>query len=99
MSDYVSTARRRELGAALRRIRERRGLNGQDMATRLGWAPSMVSRVETGKRPMTLVEVATYTGLCNVAGEEQVELLSLAIEPDDYRIKPHDGEMPDDCGH
>jgi transcriptional regulator with XRE-family HTH domain len=96
MSDYVSTARRRELGAALRRIRERRGLNGVDMATKLGWAPSMVSRAEKGKRALTLVEVATYTGLCNVAGQEQAELLDLAVEPDDYRIKPHDGQMPDE---
>lgn len=88
MSELVSTARRRELGAALRRIREQYGLKGQDMAERLGWLPSQVSRAETGKRVMTPVEVATYTALCDVAGPELAELLRLAAEPDDYRLKP-----------
>src|ERR1700749_4994538 len=96
MSEFVSTARRRELGAELRRIREGRGFNGLDMALRLGWAPSMVSRAETGKRPMTQIEVATYTALCGIAGKQLTELLSLADEPDDNRLKPHDGRVPDE---
>jgi transcriptional regulator with XRE-family HTH domain len=96
MSGFVSTARRRELGAELRSIREGRGYNGLDMATRLGWAPSMVSRAETGKRPMTRIEVATYTALCGIAGPRLAELLSLADEPDDYRLKPHGGRLPDE---
>ncbi|HVV18226.1 MAG TPA: helix-turn-helix transcriptional regulator [Pseudonocardiaceae bacterium] len=50
MTELVSTARRRELGAELRRLRELRGMNGLDMAHRLEWTPSMVSRAETGKR-------------------------------------------------
>jgi transcriptional regulator with XRE-family HTH domain len=94
MNDTTSTARRRELGAELRRIREQQGFNGLDMAHRLRWTPSMVSRAETGKRPMTQLEVATYTGLCGVAGPQQEALLELAVEPDDYRIKPH-GRIPD----
>jgi transcriptional regulator with XRE-family HTH domain len=95
MSDLVSTARRRELGAELRRIREKCGYNGQDMADRMGWLPSMVSRVETGKRTVTQVEVAIYTSLCNVTGDKVTELLDLAIEPDARRIKSHDGQIPD----
>jgi transcriptional regulator with XRE-family HTH domain len=96
MTDSTSTARRRELGAQLRRIRELRGFNGLDMATRLCWTPSMVSRAETGKRPMTPLEVATYSGLCGVAGHDQEALLELASEPDDYRIKSHGGKIPDE---
>lgn len=94
MSELVSTARRRELGTELRRIRERCGITGQDMAARLGWLPSMVSRVETGKRTATPVEVATYTALCDVAGDELAELLALAVEPDAYRMKRH-GQLVD----
>ncbi|HEX5403190.1 MAG TPA: helix-turn-helix transcriptional regulator [Pseudonocardiaceae bacterium] len=89
MSEIVSTARRRELGAELRRIREGCGYNGIDMALRLNWAPSMVSRAETGKRPMTRIEVATYTALCGVAGQRLTGLLGLADEPDDNRLKSH----------
>jgi transcriptional regulator with XRE-family HTH domain len=96
MTDMTSTARRRELGAELRHIRERHGYNGIDMALRLGWAASAVSRAETGKRGMTALEVATYTALCGVAGEQLDELLDLAGEPDVYRVKPHGGRLPDE---
>jgi transcriptional regulator with XRE-family HTH domain len=96
MTETVSTGRRRELGAELRRIREQRGYKGYDMASRLGWTTSTVSRVETGKRSLTQVEVATYTALCGVVGEELDELLELAKEPDSYRIKPHGGRLSDE---
>jgi transcriptional regulator with XRE-family HTH domain len=94
MTDLTSTARRRELGAELRRIRELSGYNGLDMANRLSWTTTMLSRVETGKRTVSPLEVASYTGLCGVAGDELAELLGLADEPDNYRLKPH-GLLPD----
>lgn len=95
MTDLNSTARRRELGARLRRLRELCGVNGSDMAAKLNWHPTMVSRAETGKRTMSTLEVATYTGLCGVVGEDQKELLDLVDEPDDYRLKAHPGDIPD----
>jgi transcriptional regulator with XRE-family HTH domain len=95
MTIFVSTARRRELGAELRRIRESRGYNGMELAEQLQWTTTMLSRAETGKRPMTVAEVATYTGFCGVTGERQRKLLDLLDEPDDYRIKPHEGQIPD----
>jgi transcriptional regulator with XRE-family HTH domain len=91
----ASTARRRELGAELRRLRERQGFNGLDMATRLQWTQTMLSRVETGKRVVTPMEVLKYTTVCGLDSAAQQELLNLAVEPDDYRIKPHDG-IPDE---
>ena len=94
MTELVSTARRRELGAALRRIREQQGLAGNELATRLRWTCTMVSRTETGKRATTEAEVLKYTSMCGLAGPEQDALVSLAIEPDDYRLKPH-GQIPD----
>src|ERR1700754_4591599 len=95
MAEVLSTARRRELGAELRRIRDHSGLNGVDMAWRLGWDPSMLSRAETGKRGITNVEIASYTGLCGVAGDQLAELLKLAEEPAAHRIKPDGGKLPE----
>lgn len=96
MSELVSTARRRELGAALRQLREQHGFNGLDMALRLGWTQTMVSRIETGKRPVTPMEVVKYTSACGVHDAQQDALLQLADEPDDYRLKLHDGKLPDE---
>lgn len=96
VSELVSTARRRELGAALRRLREQRGLNGLDMALRLGWTPTMVSRIETGKRAVTSMEVIKYTSACGVHDHQQDALIQLADEPDDYRLKQHLGRLPDE---
>jgi transcriptional regulator with XRE-family HTH domain len=95
MTIFTSTGRRRELGAELRHIREGRGYNGIDMAERLKWTSTMLSRAETGKRTMNTIEVATYTGLCGVTGEEQDKLLGLLAESDDYRLKAHPGQIPD----
>jgi transcriptional regulator with XRE-family HTH domain len=95
MTDLTSTARLRELGAELRHLRVERGYNGIDMASRLSWTATMLSRAETGKRAMSPLEVATYSALCGVAGKRLDELLDLASEPDTYRLKPHDGQIPD----
>jgi len=45
------TVRRRRLGAELRRLREARSLKLEEVAERLGLAPSTLSRIETGKAP------------------------------------------------
>lgn len=96
MTFFPSTGRRRELGADLRHLRQTRGYTGTDMAQRLKWTTTMLSRAETGKRPMSTIEVATYTAVCGVTGEAQDELIALAEEPDDrYRLKAHPGKIPD----
>lgn len=95
MNVFMSTGRRRELGYRLRALRESCGHNGNDMAALLDWHPSMVSRAETGKRTMSTLEVATYTGACHVTGSLQQELIDLACEPDDYRLKNHPGRLAD----
>jgi transcriptional regulator with XRE-family HTH domain len=96
MTIFASTGRRRELGAELRRIREGRGYTGQDMANRLHWTATMLSRVETGKRPTTEREVAVYMGLCGVTDNRLDELLELVGEPDDFRLKLHPRQIPDE---
>jgi transcriptional regulator with XRE-family HTH domain len=97
MTDTMpSTARRRELGAELRRLREQCGYNGYDMASRLKWTASKLSRVETGKRPMSTMEVVMYTAMCGVAGDQLTELVTMAGESDSHRLKLHDGRIPDE---
>ena len=47
----VPTVRRRRLGAELRRLREAHSLKLEEVAEKLGLAPSTLSRIETGKAP------------------------------------------------
>lgn len=95
MTDLTSTARRRELGAELRRLRERLGLKGNDMAARLEWTPCQLSRVETGKRTMNPLDVIRYAAVCGLSITEQEHLFDLASEPDHHRVKHHNGTITD----
>jgi transcriptional regulator with XRE-family HTH domain len=45
------TVRRRRLGSELRRLRESQSIKLEEVAERLGLAPSTLSRIETGKAP------------------------------------------------
>jgi transcriptional regulator with XRE-family HTH domain len=45
------TVRRRRLGSELRRLREARSIKLEEVAEKLGLAPSTLSRIETGKAP------------------------------------------------
>lgn len=96
MTNFSSTGRRRELGADLREIREYTGHTGSDMAAMLHWTPSTVSRAETGKRLTTEREVTLFAGMCGVAGERLQKLLDLAGEPDEFRLKVHPDQIPDE---
>lgn len=60
MSDY-STARL-ALGARLRELRADSGLSGKAFAARLGWPPSKVSKIETGKQTPTLDDLRAWAG-------------------------------------
>ncbi|MET7711020.1 helix-turn-helix transcriptional regulator [Streptomyces sp. NPDC005407] len=48
------------LGARLRELRTEAGLNGKDMAERLGWQRSKVSRLENGKQTATATDLAEW---------------------------------------
>src|SRR5437660_12933991 len=78
-----STARTRELGAELRRIREEGRFTGAELARKLGWGQSKVSRMETGDRNTTEVEVAVYAAFCGAKGDELKRLIDLANKIDD----------------
>jgi transcriptional regulator with XRE-family HTH domain len=92
-----STARTRELGAELRRVREAARFTGNELARKLGWSPSKVSRMETGDRNTTEVEVAVYGAFCGAMGDELNRLLDLAHKVDDDHWLHVRGErLPDE---
>ncbi|MDV6014405.1 helix-turn-helix transcriptional regulator [Haloechinothrix sp. LS1_15] len=92
-----STARARELGTELRRAREATGLSGVEMARKLGWSHSKVSRMESGQRPGSEVDNAIYLSSCGVPRAELERLLKLARQADDgYWVRPHGHGLPDE---
>ncbi|GLZ38933.1 helix-turn-helix transcriptional regulator [Actinokineospora sp. NBRC 105648] len=76
MTAFKATAQRRELGTELRRVRENTNLTLHEMARKLGWDPSKLSRIETGKLPCSKVEAATILAYCQVDGAELDKVLA-----------------------
>ncbi|MCX2947557.1 helix-turn-helix domain-containing protein [Lentzea sp. NEAU-D7] len=65
MTAIISTAYSRDLGDELRRLRENcTSFGGRAMAAQLGWDPSKVSNIETGKARATEVDLAQYFATC-----------------------------------
>ncbi len=75
MSVREATVRSRELGEGLRRAMERARLTGKQAAHQLGWSPSWVSRLLSGKRNATAIQVAEFLAVCGVTGAERDRLL------------------------
>jgi len=84
------------VGAALKRIRQDRGLPAYQLADQLDWTPSHISRSEAGKRRVTDVDAGHYLGMCGVPKGELQELLKVVNESDDYRLQRHQGGIPDE---
>jgi transcriptional regulator with XRE-family HTH domain len=81
VSSEGPTVRLRRLGMELRALREAAGLNSQQAAEELGCSQSKISRLETGKSPVSVRDVRDLLGLYGVMDEQQRErLLSLARE-------------------
>ncbi|MCO5994012.1 helix-turn-helix domain-containing protein [Actinoallomurus rhizosphaericola] len=68
------------MGAELRELREKSHLTTREVARRLGWSASTVSRTETGHRNISSEDVAALLALYGVAGKERDHLLALARE-------------------
>ncbi|GGS62547.1 transcriptional regulator [Planobispora rosea] len=71
------TVRRLRLGQELRRLRERRALSGEDVATRLKWSASKVSRIENAKTMPRRSDVEALAELYEVEETRRQELLDL----------------------
>ncbi len=75
------TIRRRRLGTELRRLREGRSLKLENVASRLGVAPSTLSRIETGQAPTRTSYLTVMLALYGVTDPaERQPLIELARE-------------------
>ncbi len=74
------SVRRRRLAAELRRLRERAGFIGEEVASRLGWSASKLSRIETSKAGVKQEDLRRLLGLYRVSETHREELLALARE-------------------
>lgn len=77
MTSRHTTTRSRQLGAELKRVREREGCSAHDLARALGWSDSKVARMENGQRGASEVAVATYLAYFRVVGPEMDRLLAM----------------------
>lgn len=97
MSEGRSTGRSRQLGAELRKRREATKRTRQEVARELGWSASKVSRLESGNRGQSEVDVAIYLTFCGVLRDELDELLAPTREADaGYRLQQHGEQLPDE---
>jgi transcriptional regulator with XRE-family HTH domain len=74
------TLRRRELGALLRGLRTERGWTVEQVAERLEFSPSKVSRLENGLRGVSPRDIKDLCDLYHVTGEQRQEFIDLAAE-------------------
>lgn len=78
MKDREPTVRSRELGVGLRRVMEDAGYNGTEIAEMLGWSQGRVSRLLSGKRGGTGIDVSAFLAVCRTKGAERDRLMALS---------------------
>jgi hypothetical protein len=78
MMDREPTIRARELGLALSRAAEAQDIRVVDMARRLGWPASKVSRLYSGKRGASTEDVSAVLAHCGITGPKRAELMDMA---------------------
>ena len=72
------SVRARQLAAEIRRLREVGRLTGEEVAVRLGWSPSKISRIETGRIQVTVSDLLRLLDLYQVPGSRRDRLIELA---------------------
>jgi transcriptional regulator with XRE-family HTH domain len=77
MSSTSETPRSVELGIRLRTFRKRANLSQEELGEQLGRRHTHISRWESGKLPMTAVELGSVLGILGVTGAERDEVLGL----------------------
>ena len=98
MAGYRSpNVRRRRLAAELRRLRERAGFIGEEVARRLEWSTSKVSRLERGQSGVKRTDLRRLLDLYRVDARRREELLALAEESQPSgRLKAISAGLPED---
>lgn len=80
MADRGPTLRRRELGAALRDLRNNKSLTIEDVAGELLCSPTKISRIETAQRAASLRDVRDLCRIYGVDDDRTTQLMRLARE-------------------
>jgi len=89
--------RRRRLAAELRRLRERAGFIGEEVARRLEWSTSKVSRLERGQSGVKRTDLRRLLDLYRVEPKRREELLALAEESQPSgRLKAISAGLPEE---
>lgn len=76
--DDPPSVRERQLAAELRLLRRTVNLNGKDVADRLGWSTSKISRIETGKIGVSQQDLELLFDLYEVPEDKAADLRRLA---------------------
>jgi transcriptional regulator with XRE-family HTH domain len=84
-SAAVQAARRR-LAARLREIRKGSGLTATELARRLDWYPSKVSRIENARTPPSTADIRSWCGACGATGEAN-DLVASAQSADSLYVE------------
>jgi transcriptional regulator with XRE-family HTH domain len=75
-----SSARARELGAELRELRASTGYPLFEFAKIVGWSTTKVSRIETGLRGITEIDVVRFAAYCRATPAEMEDLVTKCRE-------------------
>lgn len=87
----------RVLGTELREARHRAGYTNADLCAKLGWSPAKVSRMETGIRSGSTLDLVSFATACGVFGKELKRLMDLGTRPwDGYWVQANGEPMPDE---
>jgi transcriptional regulator with XRE-family HTH domain len=81
LPDVSNSAIRRRLASELRRLRDQAGLSGDEVAARLGWSGSKVSRIETHRTGVKPEDLDALLDLYDVDEQRRGQLIALAGEP------------------
>ena len=73
-------ARRRRVGAELRRLRERSGQTAEAVGTVVGWSKAKISRYELGQSGLKPSDMESLLDVYGVHGKRREQLLALAEE-------------------
>lgn len=86
------------MGAELRKQREAAGVTGKELANRVGWSQTKISRIEHGTRLVDPIELVEYLGYCGIFRPTSLELLELRREAEmklGYWLSPYGDWLQD----
>ncbi len=91
----LSTARSRELGEELRRVRHRARMSSGFVADALGWSLGKLSKLETGSRGTSPWEIGTLLGRCGADKPTRDRIMAIASEADTGNFLRRHDPWPD----